>query len=90
MDLNDVYVAFSQTKLNCEYEVTKLKHYELGSVIEYEGNPCYKIETGGNVTVYFGMVDKKTKKEVTCESKLQLTKVRNMAKMEIISEKANI
>ena len=98
MDLSDVFYAFSQTKANCDEEnmkeqeggVAQLKHYEFGSAVEHEGNPCYKIERRGSITVYLGMFDKKMKKEVTYESKLALAKVRDMTEMEILGERADI
>ena len=98
MDISDVFGAFSQTKTNCDEEnmkeqeggVAQLKHYEFGSVVEHEGNPCYKVERRGSITVYLVIIDKKTKKEVTYESKLALAKVRDMTEMEILGERADI
>ena len=42
------------------------------------------------MTVYFGMLDRKTKQEVTYESNLTLNKVRPMTEMEITNFKADV
>ena len=52
--------------------------------------PCYKVDKGGKLTVYFGMLDRKTKQEVTYESNLTLNKVRAMTEMEIKDFKADV
>lgn len=48
MNIFDIYTAFSQTKgqentTEKEAEMNLLKHYEFGTIVEYEGSSCYKI-----------------------------------------------
>lgn len=98
MDLFDIYISFCQTKISEDNsrmkqtggEVFKIKEYQFGSVVEHEGNPCYKIQQGGIVTVYCGLIDKKTKRQTTYQSVLTLDKVREMTKAEIISERSDL
>ena len=42
------------------------------------------------MTAYFGVLDKKTKKEIVYESKLSLPKLRDMTEIEIISSRSEI
>lgn len=73
MELIDVFTAFAQTKTNCdeinmknqEGGVTPFKHYEFGSIAQHEGNPCYKIDKNGKITLYWIIIEKKSKKEIT-------------------------
>lgn len=83
MDVLDVYTAFSQTQPQCDEEnmkdKNKLKKYEFGTIVENEKLPCFKIEREGKITVYWNITDMKTKKLVAYESKLCLTKIKDMA-----------
>jgi hypothetical protein len=58
-----------------------MRSYEFGTIILNESLPCYKIEKSGKITVYMNMMEMGTKKEVTYESKLSLSKVRNMSEV---------
>lgn len=82
MDLIDIFTAFSQTKPACDEEKQcqegKVIKYQFGTIVQSQKLPCYKIEREGRVTVYMNMIDAKTKKQITHDSKLKLNKDRPM------------
>ena len=89
MDLLDVYTAFSQTKsderANQKGNISK---YDFGTVITKENLPCYKVEREGRVSAYLNIIDMKTNKQTTYESRLALAKARNMTEAEVATERS--
>lgn len=59
-----------------------------GTIVEHEGSACYKIDREGKVTTFLTIIDFRTKKQVTYESKLLLKKLRDMTETEILAEKS--
>lgn len=92
-DLYDIYVAFSQTQINYDEENMKgkkMRRYIFGEIIQSRNIPCYKIESGGRITVFWNIIDRITNREVTFESKLVLNKVRSLTEIEMFTEKSSI
>ena len=56
-----------------------MNKYEFGTIVLNKNLPCYKIERGGKLTAYLNIIEIKTKKQATYESKLALAKARKMA-----------